>query len=70
MADQGAKADLLWSSDLMLGLLGPVRLVSSAGDDVTPKARKTRALLALKAFRSARKEADVVTVRVDPVDGW
>ena len=50
MADQGAKADLLWTSDLMLGLLGPVRLVSSAGDDVTPKARKTRALLALIAL--------------------
>ncbi|MEW1953769.1 primosomal protein N' [Terrabacter sp. NPDC080008] len=28
----------------------------------------TRALLALKAFRSARKETDVVTVRVDPHD--
>ncbi|HSU74414.1 MAG TPA: primosomal protein N' [Terrabacter sp.] len=28
----------------------------------------TRALLALKAFRSARKEADVVAVRVDPLD--
>jgi primosomal protein N' (replication factor Y) len=28
----------------------------------------TRALLALKAFRSARKETDVVAVRVDPVD--
>ena len=50
MADQGAKADLLWTSDLMLGLLGPVRLVSSAGDEVTPKARKTRALLALVAL--------------------
>jgi primosomal protein N' (replication factor Y) len=28
----------------------------------------TRAVLALKAFRSARKEADVVSVRVDPLD--
>ncbi|GAB2771538.1 primosomal protein N' [Terrabacter koreensis] len=28
----------------------------------------TRAMLALKAFRSARKEADVVSVRVDPLD--
>ena len=28
----------------------------------------TRALLALKAFRSARKETDVVAVRVDPLD--
>ena len=47
MADQGQRADLLWTSDLMLGLLGPLRLVSSAGDDLTPKARKARALLAL-----------------------
>ena len=30
----------------------------------------TRALVALKAFRSARKEAEVVTVRVDPLDMW
>jgi hypothetical protein len=28
----------------------------------------TRALLALKAVRSARKEAEVVTVRVDPLE--
>ncbi|GAA1989862.1 primosomal protein N' [Terrabacter lapilli] len=28
----------------------------------------TRALVSLKAFRSARKEAEVVTVRVDPLD--
>src|SRR6185295_2865595 len=50
MADQGPKADLLWTSELTLGLLGPVRLVSSAGDDLTPKARKTRALLTLIAL--------------------
>src|SRR3954453_8040662 len=50
MADQGHKADLLWTSELTLGLLGPVRLVSSAGDDVTPKSRKARALLALIAL--------------------
>src|ERR1044071_8003845 len=50
MADQGPKTDLLWTSDLLLGLLGPLRLVSSAGDDLTPKARKTRALLALIAL--------------------
>jgi|tagenome__1003787_1003787.scaffolds.fasta_scaffold20947759_1 TolB-like protein/DNA-binding SARP family transcriptional activator len=50
MADQGHKADLVWTSELTLGLLGPVRLSSSAGDDVTPKARKTRALLALVAL--------------------
>jgi primosomal protein N' (replication factor Y) len=30
----------------------------------------TRALQALKAFRSARKEPEVVTVRVDPTDGF
>jgi primosomal protein N' (replication factor Y) len=34
----------------------------------TDTAALTRALLALKAFRSARKETDVVTVRVDPLD--
>ncbi len=28
----------------------------------------TRALVALKAVRSARKEVEVVTVRVDPLD--
>ena len=50
MADQGSKADFLWTSDLTLALLGPVRLVSSAGDDLTPKARKTRALLAFVAL--------------------
>jgi primosomal protein N' (replication factor Y) len=32
--------------------------------------RLTRALLALRAFRSARKESHIVTVRVDPADGW
>jgi primosomal protein N' (replication factor Y) len=30
----------------------------------------TRSLLALRAVRSARKESDVVMVRVDPSDGW
>ncbi|EWT04725.1 hypothetical protein N864_01840, partial [Intrasporangium chromatireducens Q5-1] len=30
----------------------------------------TQSLQALKAFRSARKEADAVTVRVDPSDGF
>lgn len=30
----------------------------------------TRALSALRAVRSARKEVEVVSVRVDPVDGW
>lgn len=50
MADQGQAADLLWSSEARLELLGPVRLGNSAGDDFTPKARKTRALLALLAL--------------------
>src|SRR5215213_3364195 len=50
MADQGHRADLIWTSEITLGLLGPVRLASSAGDDLTPKARKTRALLALVAL--------------------
>jgi primosomal protein N' (replication factor Y) len=30
----------------------------------------TRALIALKAFRSARKEKEIVSVRVDPTDSW
>src|SRR5689334_741352 len=50
MADQGQSADLLWSSDITLALLGPVRLGNSAGDDFTPRARKTRALLAILAL--------------------
>jgi TolB-like protein/DNA-binding SARP family transcriptional activator len=47
MADQGQTGELLWSSEATLDLLGPVRLGNSAGDDLTPKARKTRALLAI-----------------------
>lgn len=50
MADQGQSADLLWSSEIRLDLLGPVRLGNSAGDDFTPRARKTRALLAILAL--------------------
>ena len=50
MADQGQAADLLWSSEARLELLGPVRLGNSAGDDLTPKSRKTRALLAVVAL--------------------
>ena len=50
MADQGQAADLLWSSEARLDLLGPVRLGNSAGDDLTPKSRKTRALLAVIAL--------------------
>lgn len=49
MADQGQTAELLWSSDARLELLGAVRLGNAAGDDLTPKARKTRALIALVA---------------------
>src|SRR5689334_20974676 len=50
MADQGQAADLLWSSEARLDLLGPVRLGNSACDDLTPKSRKTRALLAVIAL--------------------
>jgi DNA-binding SARP family transcriptional activator/TolB-like protein/tetratricopeptide (TPR) repeat protein len=50
MADQGQSRELLWSSELGLELLGAVRLSNAAGDDFTPKARKTRALLALLAL--------------------
>src|SRR5438270_5599005 len=53
MADQGQTSDLLWTSEARLTLLGPVRLGNSAGDDLTPKARKTRALLALVALSKA-----------------
>ncbi len=50
MADQGQSADLLWSSEATLELLGTVRLGNDAGDDLTPRPRKTRALLALLAL--------------------
>ena len=50
MADQGQSADLLWSSNIRLDLLGPVRLANAAGDDLTPKARKTRGLLTILAL--------------------
>src|SRR6476661_2499815 len=50
MADHGQSADLLWSSEIRLDLLGPLRLGNSAGDDFTPRARKTRALLAILAL--------------------
>jgi TolB-like protein/DNA-binding SARP family transcriptional activator len=53
MADQGQAADMLWTSDATLELLGPVRLTNSAGDELTPKTRKTRALLALVALSKA-----------------
>ncbi len=41
---------MLSSSELRLELLGPVRLGNSAGEDLTPRARKTRALLAVLAL--------------------
>ena len=50
MADQGQSGELLWSSELKLELLGPVRLGNATGEDFTPKARKTRALLAILAL--------------------
>lgn len=50
MADQGQSAELLWSSEATLELLGAVRLGNGAGDDLTPRPRKTRALLALLAL--------------------
>ena len=50
MADQGQSAEILWSSEARLELLGTVRLDNAAGDDLTPKARKTRALIALVAL--------------------
>jgi DNA-binding SARP family transcriptional activator/TolB-like protein len=50
MADQGQSTELLWSSEATLELLGTVRLGNEAGDDLTPRARKTRALLALLAL--------------------
>lgn len=50
MADQGQKADLLWTSEIRLDLLGAVRLSNSAGDDLTPKSRKTKAILAIAAL--------------------
>ena len=53
MADQGQSREFLWSSEPKLELLGPVRLGNSAGDDLTPKARKARALLAVVALSKA-----------------
>ena len=53
MADQGKARDPVWPSTASLVLLGPVRLRNSAGDDETPKTRKTRALLAILALAEA-----------------
>ncbi len=41
-----------------------IRIDGSRTDELT------RSLIALKAVRSARKEAEVVSVRVDPTDSW
>ena len=50
MADQGSSRQDIWASEAALTLLGPMRLVGKAGDEMTPKARKTRALLAIVAL--------------------
>lgn len=50
MADQGTSRQDIWESEAALTLLGPLRLLGKAGDDLTPKARKTRALLAVVAL--------------------
>ena len=50
MADQGRSRHEVWASEASLTLLGPMRLVGKAGEDWTPKARKTRALVAIVAL--------------------
>ena len=50
MADQGSSRQDIWASEASLSLLGPMRLTSKNGDDLTPKARKTRAVLAVIAL--------------------
>ena len=50
MADQGKAREPVWASAASLALLGPMRLSNSAGDGFTPKARKSRALLAVVAL--------------------
>ncbi|HJR82383.1 MAG TPA: BTAD domain-containing putative transcriptional regulator, partial [Sphingomicrobium sp.] len=50
MADEGRSRQDIWASEGSLSLLGPVRLSSRTGEDQTPKARKTRALLAVIAL--------------------
>jgi len=50
MADEGRSRQDIWASEAALSLLGPVRLSSKSGEDLTPKARKTRALLAVIAL--------------------
>ncbi len=50
MADQGRSRQDIWASEAALTLLGPIRLTSKSGEDLTPKARKTRAVLAIVAL--------------------
>ncbi len=50
MADEGKSRQDIWASEASLSLLGPVRLSARTGEDLTPKARKTRALLAVIAL--------------------
>ena len=50
MADQGRSRQDIWASEAALTLLGPMRLVDKTGQDLTPKARKTRAVLAIVAL--------------------
>ena len=50
MADEGRSRQDIWASEASLSLLGPVRLSAQTGEDMTPKARKTRALLAVLAL--------------------
>lgn len=47
---------------------GDVHALVRVAPEATPEL--SRALIALRALRSARKEADAVTVRVDPLDAW
>ena len=50
MADEGRSRQEIWASEASLTLLGSLRLVGKAGDDWTPKPRKSRALLAIVAL--------------------
>lgn len=50
MADQGSSRQDIWASEAALTLLGPMRLIDKTGQDLTPKARKTRAVLAIVAL--------------------
>ena len=50
MADQGQSRDIIRASEVSLALLGPVRLGDLGGRDLTPRSRKTRALLVIIAL--------------------